>query len=66
MATLRLGGIVDDIREAYSATTLDGYDPKIIRRVVNIRKQPIEQRQEETELLAAYCQALNMQLSLPF
>lgn len=49
-----------DIREVYAEARGSGYDPKIIRKVVAIRKQDKADRQEQEALLETYLNALGM------
>ncbi len=49
-----------DIREVYSEAKGNGFDPKIIRRVIRLRKMEENQRQEEEYLLDTYLAALGM------
>jgi uncharacterized protein (UPF0335 family) len=58
-------GITDDERAVLAEAKGNGYDPKIIRRVLKIRKQTPQEREEETETLNLYCKALGIQLELP-
>jgi uncharacterized protein (UPF0335 family) len=53
-------GIQDDIKDIYAEAKGTGYDPKIIRRIVSLRKKDKEERQEEEELLELYKAALGM------
>ncbi len=54
-------GIQDDIKDIYAEAKGTGYDPKIIRRIVSLRKKDKEERQEEEELLELYKAALGME-----
>jgi len=54
-------GISDDIREVFAELKGRGFDPKIVRRIVKIRKQDAAERQEEEALLELYMDALGMQ-----
>jgi len=49
-----------DIREVYSEAKAMGFDAKILRTVVRIRKQDAHERQEQEALLATYLTALGM------
>jgi uncharacterized protein (UPF0335 family) len=55
-------GIADDIREVYSEAKGIGFDVKIIRQIVRIRKLEVEQRREQEELLELYKAALGMEV----
>jgi uncharacterized protein (UPF0335 family) len=58
-------GIADDIRDVYLEAKSQGYDPKIMRKIVRLRKIPVHDRKEMEALLDVYASALGMQLSLP-
>ncbi len=58
-------GIADDIRDVYLEAKSQGYDPKIMRRVVRLRKMNPHDRKEMEAVLEVYANALGMQLSLP-
>ncbi len=47
-----------DIKEVYSEAKAVGFDPKIMRKVVSIRKMDTEQRQEQEALLDVYLHAI--------
>jgi len=49
-----------DIREVYSEAKAMGFDAKILRTVVRLRKQDAHERQEQEALLATYLTALGM------
>lgn len=50
--------IMADIKEVYAEAKGDGYDPKILRKVVSLRKKSREARQEEEALIETYMAAL--------
>lgn len=52
--------ISEDIRDVYAETKSTGFEPKIIRKIVSLRKQNIEKRREEQELIELYKAALGM------
>jgi len=52
--------IADDIKEVYAEAKGTGYDVKILRKIVSIRKQDRDQRREEEEILDLYLAALGM------
>lgn len=56
-------GITDDIKDVYAEAKSRGYDAKVIRKVVAIRKRKREDVQEEAAILETYLSALGMQLS---
>ena len=49
-----------DIREVYSEAKGSGFDVKIIRQVVSLRKLDQSERQEQEELLDVYRRALDI------
>ena len=55
--------IADDIKEVYAEAKGNGFDTKIIRQVIRIRKQDSAERQEQEALLDVYLAALGMALS---
>lgn len=52
--------ISDDISEFYRAAKGKGYDTKILRKVIAIRKKPKDERDEEEAILEMYLTALGM------
>jgi uncharacterized protein (UPF0335 family) len=52
--------LMADIREVYAEAKGTGFDPKIMRKVVNMRKLDAEKRQEEEFILDTYLNALGM------
>ncbi|MCW8836269.1 MAG: DUF2312 domain-containing protein [Rhodospirillales bacterium] len=52
--------LADDIREVYSEAKGGGFDVKIIRQVIKLRKLDAADRQEQEELLVLYQRALDM------
>lgn len=49
-----------DIREVYSEAKSVGFDTKILRQVVRLRKMDTADRQEQEELLTIYKEALGI------
>ena len=49
-----------DIREVYSEAKGVGFDTKILRQVVRLRKMDTADRQEQEELLTIYKEALGI------
>lgn len=47
-----------DIKEVYAEAKSVGFDPKIMRKVVSIRKMDTEKRQEQEALLDVYLHAI--------
>ena len=52
--------ILADIKEVYSEAKGIGYDPKIMRKVLIIRKMDIDERLEQEALLDTYRNALGI------
>jgi uncharacterized protein (UPF0335 family) len=52
--------VADQIKEVYAEAKAHGYDTKVLRKVVSLRKKPAEERQEEEALLETYLAALGM------
>lgn len=53
-------GIADDIRDVYMEAKAVGYDPKIMRQIVSLRKMKPDDRSEADMLLETYKNALGM------
>jgi uncharacterized protein (UPF0335 family) len=53
--------IADDIKEVYGEAKGTGFDVKIIRKIVSIRKQDRDKRREEEEILGLYLSALGIE-----
>lgn len=53
-------GINDDIRDVYSEMKSNGYDVKIVRQIVRLRKMETHDRQEMEALLDTYKSALGI------
>lgn len=52
--------ISDDIREVYAEAKSNGFDPKIMRQVIRLRRMESADRQEQEALLETYLSALGM------
>ena len=53
-------GIADDIRDVYLESKSQGYDPKIMRQIVRLRKMPVHDRKEKEAILDVYKSALGI------
>lgn len=53
-------GISDDIRDVFAEAKGNGFDPKIMRQVIRLRKKDTAERQEEEAILDLYLSALGM------
>ena len=54
-----------DIKEIYAEAKGNGFDVKIIRQIVRIRKQDANERMEQEALLELYMSALGMREAPP-
>ena len=52
--------IADDIKEVYGEAKSMGYDTKVLRKVISIRKQDQNERLEQEAVLDTYLHALGM------
>ncbi|BCB22145.1 DUF2312 domain-containing protein [Bosea sp. ANAM02] len=50
--------IADDIKEVYAEAKGSGYDVKVLRKVVALRKRDLDERKEEEAILDLYLQAV--------
>ena len=50
----------EDLKEVYSEAKSAGFDTRIIRRIISLRRLEIEKRREQDELLELYKSALGM------
>ena len=50
----------EDIKEIYAEAKASGFEVKIMRRVMKLRKMEVEKRHEEDELLNLYMSAIGM------
>lgn len=53
-------GIADDIKDVYAEAKSAGFDSKIMRMIVRLRKMASEKRREEEELLDVYKSAIGL------
>ena len=52
--------ISDDIRDVYAEAKGNGFDVKVLRTIIRLRKQDANERQEHETILETYMQALGM------
>ena len=52
--------IAGDIKEVYAEAKGNGFDTKVLRKIVSIRKQDHNERMEQEALLELYLAALGM------
>ncbi len=57
--------LASDIRDKFAEAKAMGFDPKIMKQVLRIRKQPKDDRDEEEAILDVYLHALGMLDTLP-
>lgn len=52
--------IADDIKDVYGEAKGTGFDTKILKKVIALRKKDAQERMEEEAILDTYLQALGM------
>ena len=52
--------IAADIKDVYAEAKGNGYDAKIVRKIVSLRKRDVEDRREEQTLMDLYMSELGM------
>ena len=52
-----------DAREVYSEAKANGFDTKVMRQVIKLRKMEPQDREEQESLLELYMRALGMEAS---
>jgi uncharacterized protein (UPF0335 family) len=52
--------IADDIRDVYGEAKANGFDTKVLRQVVSLRKKDLSERQEQEAIRDLYLSALGM------
>jgi len=52
-------GIAEDIKEVYAEAKAVGFDPKIIRKVISLRKMDAGEREEVESLVDVYMHAMD-------
>ncbi|MDX2027049.1 MAG: DUF2312 domain-containing protein [Alphaproteobacteria bacterium] len=53
--------VAEDLKEVYSEAKGTGFDVKILRKIIQIRRIELEKRREQDELLELYKSALGME-----
>ena len=53
--------LAEDVKEVYAEAKAVGFDVKIMRRIMRLRKMDVEKRREENELLELYMAAIGME-----
>ena len=54
-------GISDDVNDVFLESKATGYDPKIMRQILRLRKMQPHDRQEQEAILQTYLSALGME-----
>ncbi len=57
--------IGEDIVDVYAEAKGNGFDTKVLRKVISLRKQDANERAEQDAILELYLQALGMVADLP-
>ena len=57
--------ITEDIKDVYAEAKGNGFDTKVLRKVISLRKQDQNERQEQEAILDLYLQALGMAPDFP-
>lgn len=57
--------LAEDVKGVYLEAKGTGFDPKIIRKIVSMRKQDSHKRMEEQAMIATYMEALGMLADTP-
>ena len=50
----------DDINDVYGEAKATGFDVKVLRKIISIRKQDRDERMEQEAIMELYLQALGM------
>ena len=53
--------LAEDVKEVFAEAKAAGFEVKILRRILKLRKMEIEKRREEDELLELYMAAIGME-----
>lgn len=52
--------IAEDIKDVYAEAKANGFEVKVLRKIVAMRRQDVNERREQEELLELYLNALGM------
>ncbi len=55
-------GLADDIKDVYAEAKAHGFDPKIMRQIIKLRKMEEDARKEMEALIDVYAHALGMEV----
>lgn len=58
-------GIAEDIKEVFAEAKANGFDTKVMKKLIAMRKKDYAERQEEEAILELYMQALGMLVGTP-
>lgn len=53
-------GVADDIKDVYGEAKANGFDIKVLRTLIRLRKQDASEREEQEAILDLYKQALGL------
>jgi uncharacterized protein (UPF0335 family) len=53
-------GVAGDLKDLYAEAKGNGFDTKVLRKIIGLRKRDYAERQEEEAILELYLQALGM------
>ena len=53
-------GLSDDVREVYNQAKSQGFEPKIIREIVRLRRMDKSEREEKDQIMELYLAAIGM------
>ena len=57
--------IAEDIKEIYTEAKSNGFDPKVLRKVIRMRKQDVADREDEEAMIDIYMHALGQLSGTP-
>ena len=57
--------LAEDIKEVYAEAKGNGFDVKILKKIIAMRKQDADKRREEQAVIAVYMQELGMLADTP-
>ena len=52
--------LAGDIKDVYAEAKANGFDVKVLRKIISMRKRDFAERQEEDAILELYLQAIGM------
>ena len=55
--------LADDVKDVYAEAKANGFDTKVLRQIVKLRKQEPSERAEQEAILDLYMEALGMRLT---